>query len=253
MPEFLTLLPPDAARSLLLSNLGTLPDCSEMVDTASALGRVTTFDIFAPHPLPAFPRSTVDGFAVRARDTYGVSDSIPGYLALVGEVAMGTAPEIKLTGGECALIHTGGMLPQGSNAVVMLEYTQSVRPGEIEIQRSVADGENVIRVGEDVSENQLVIAKGVKLRPAEIGGLMALGIQEIRVAKKPRIGLISSGDEVIPPNQTPQPGQVRDINSYSLASLITQSGGQPVFYGIIADNFEMLKVKAAQALEECEM
>ena len=184
MPEFLTLLPPDDARSLMLSNLSANQADSETIPTVSALGRVTAGDIFAPHPLPAFPRSTVDGYAVRARDTYGASDSTPGYLTLIGEVPMGTAPDIRLSGGQSALIHTGGMLPQGANAVIMLEYTQSSRPAEIEIQRAVADGENVIRVGEDVSENQIVISSGTPLRPADIGGLMALGILELRVAKK---------------------------------------------------------------------
>ena len=253
MPEFLTLLPPDDARSLMLSNLSANQADSETIPTVSALGRVTAGDIFAPHPLPAFPRSTVDGYAVRARDTYGASDSTPGYLTLIGEVPMGTAPDIRLSGGQSALIHTGGMLPQGANAVIMLEYTQSSRPAEIEIQRAVADGENVIRVGEDVSENQIVISSGTPLRPAEIGGLMALGILELRVAKKNRVGLISSGDEVIPPEKTPQPGQVRDINSYTLASLITQAGGQPVFYGIVTDEFKLLQEQAFQALAECDL
>ena len=252
MPEFLTLLPPDDARTLLLSHLGDHQDNSEIIESASALGCVTAEDIFAPHPLPAFTRSTVDGYAVRARDTYGASDSIPGYLNLVGEVPMGGTPDMTLTNGQCVLIHTGGMLPQGANAVIMLEYTQTVRPGEIEIQRAVADGENLIRIGEDVSENQLVIAKGTRLRPAEIGGLMALGIQKLRVAKKVRVGLISSGDEVISPERTPQPGQVRDINSYTLATLVTQAGGEPVFYGIVPDKFDLLKEKAQQALAECE-
>ena len=253
MPEFLTLLPPDDARAMLLSSMSANPGDSETIQSALGLGRVTAVDIYAPHPLPAFPRSTVDGYAVRARDTFGASDSIPGYLAVIGEVPMGAAPDMQITGGQCMLIHTGGMIPEGANAVVMLEYTQTSRPGEIEIQRAVADGENVIRVGEDVSENQLVIPSGRQLRPAEIGGLMALGIGELRVARLPRVGLISSGDEVIPPEKTPQPGQVRDINSYSLASLIVQTGGQPVFYGIVSDQFETLRLLAARALAECDL
>jgi len=176
MPEFLTLLPPDQARALLFSNLGSSRPASQKVETVSALGRVTSEDVIAPHPLPAFPRSTVDGYAVRARDSFGASDSLPGYLALIGEVPMGAAPTLTLLPGQCALIHTGGMLPPGADAVIMLEYTQDARPAEIEIQRAVADGENVIRTGEDVATGQVVISKGVRLRPAEIGGLMALGL-----------------------------------------------------------------------------
>src|SRR5512133_21712 len=178
MPEFLPLLPPGEARSQLLSYL--LPDerriDSEEIEVAASLGRVLAEDILAPHPLPDFQRSTVDGYAVRANDTHGASDSLPAYLMLVGEVPMGDAPAFELGAGQCALIHTGGMLPPSADAVVMLEYTQSAQKNEIEIFRAVADGENLIRVGEDVAQGQLVLAKGSVMRPAEIGGLMAVGI-----------------------------------------------------------------------------
>ena len=267
MPEFLTLLPPDQARETMLSHLANPVIDSESVDVARALGRFTTADIFAPHPLPDFPRTTVDGYAVRARDTFGASDSLPAYLNMIGEVPMGDSPSFELGAGQCALIHTGGMLPTGADAVVMIEYTQMVgagspRPGrdaeratpaEIEIFKSVADGENVIRVGEDVAQEQLVIPKGTHLRPAEIGGLMALGITSIGVARKPRVGLISTGDEVIDPSQTPRPGQVRDINSYTLGALVEKSGGEAVRYGIFSDQFQALKEAAARALSGCDM
>src|ERR1043165_4622011 len=217
MPEFLTLLPPDEARALLLSHVvrdQSLSD-SELIAVPSALGRVLAEDIVAPHPLPDFQRSTVDGYAVRARDTHGASDSLPAYLTLVEEVPMGDAPTFEIGAGQCALIHTGGMLPNGADAVVMLEYTQSTRRGgsrsaptnedEIEIFRAVADGENVIRIGEDVTQGQVIQVKGSLLRPAEIGGLMALGITRVNVVRKIRVGLISTGDEVIDPTQLPRP------------------------------------------------
>src|SRR6266508_1267830 len=198
MPEFLTLLPPDEARSLLLSDLlrnQPIPD-SELIDVPSSLGRILAEDISAPHPLPDFQRSTVDGYAVRAGDTHGASDSLPAYLNLIGEVPMGDAPAFEIGAGQCALIHTGGMLPNGTDAVVMLEYTQSVQENEIEIFRAVAEGENVIRVGEDVAQGQVIQAKGSLMRPAEIGGLMALGIVKVKVVRKILVGLISTGDEV---------------------------------------------------------
>jgi molybdopterin molybdotransferase len=268
MPEFLTLLPPDAAREKLLSHLpvpepvSSSQGASELIDVASSLGRVTAEDIRAPQPLPDFRRSTVDGFAVRAKDTYGASDSLPAYLTLAGEVPMGDAPKSALEPGQCMTIHTGGMLPKGADAVVMLEYTQQTKPSEgsetfgrldeIEILRAVAEGENVIAIGEDVSQGQVVQPKGSLMRPAEIGGLMALGITQLRVSKKVHVGLISSGDEVIPPDQAPRPGQVRDVNSYTLGALVTQSGGEPVLYGIVGDTFAALKTTAARALSECE-
>ena len=272
MPEFLTLLPPDDARTLLLSHLSAPKVASESIDVASSLGRITADDILAPHPLPDFQRTTVDGYAVRARDTFGATDSLPAYLTLIGEVPMGDTPAFELSTGQCALIHTGGMLPKGADAVVMLEYTQTVRRGdlyghpllgaglrpapnrnEIEIFKSVADGENLIRIGEDVAQGQLVLPKGSFMRPAEIGGLMALGLTSVRVARKICAGLISTGDEVIEPKQSPRPGQIRDVNSYTLAALVEKSGADAKRYGIFSDQFEVLKEAAAHALSECDM
>lgn len=251
MPEFLTLLPPDSAREKLLAELTPLNQAS-VIETSTALGRVTAEDVLAPHPLPEFPRSTVDGYAVRARDTFGASDSLPGYLKLAGEVPMGAAPSFALRPGECALIHTGGMLPAGADAVIMLEYTQQAGD-EIEILRAVADGENLIRVGEDVQRGQVVLRRGTLLRPAEIGGLMALGITNLRVVREVKVGLISSGDEVIPAEQSPAPGQVRDINAHTLAALIRRLGGESVFYGIIPDDFYALQTTAQNALAKCDV
>jgi molybdopterin molybdotransferase len=255
MPEFLTLLPPDEARALLLAHLlrdQPVTD-SELIDVPATLGRVLAEDIRAPHPLPDFQRSTVDGYAVRAGDTHGASDSLPAYLNLTGEVPMGDAPAFEIEAGQCALIHTGGMLPNGADAVVMLEYTQSAQKNEIEIFRAVADGENIIRVGEDVAQGQVIQPRGSRLRPAEIGGLMALGIVQVRVVRKIQVGLISTGDEVIDPHQSPRPGQVRDVNSYTLGALVEKSGGAAKLYGIISDEFEVLKAAAAKALSECDV
>ena len=253
MPEFLTLLPPDEARELLLSHLPAPIVDSETIDVTSSLGRVLAEDIVAPHPLPEFQRTTVDGYAVRASDTFGASDSMPAYLTLIGEVPMGDAPAFELGAGQCALIHTGGMLPAGADAAVMLEYTQSAHENEIEIFHAVADGENVIRVGEDVAEGQIVQAKGSLMRPAEIGGLMALGIMRIKVVRKIMVGLISTGDEVVHPSQSPRPGQVRDVNSFTLAALVEKSGGTAKVYGIVPDSLDALTAAASQALSECKM
>ncbi|MEW5940380.1 MAG: gephyrin-like molybdotransferase Glp, partial [Chloroflexota bacterium] len=266
MPEFLTLLPPDEARALLLSHLATVGPDSESLDSSLALGRVTAEDILAPHPLPEFPRSTVDGYAVRASDTFGATESLPAYLNLIGEIPMGAPANLTLAPAQCALIHTGGMLPNGADAVVMLEYAQQTSQTsevskdlgglpaatEIEILRAVAVGENVIAVGEDVRQGQVVIPRGASLREAEIGGLMALGLTRVRVARKPRVGLISSGDEVIEPSQPAQPGQVRDVNAYTLSALVTRAGGEPLRYGIIPDDFAALQSAARTALVECD-
>ncbi len=260
MPEFLRLLPPDEARALLLSHLsGPITD-SESISTVSSLGRVTAEVIIAPHPLPEFPRSTMDGYAILARDTFGATKSLPAYLNLIDEVPMGDVPSFELQSGQCALIHTGGMLPDGADAVVMLEYTQTIHDGEqkehrdeIEIMRAVAEGENVIRVGEDVAGGTIVLPRGRMMRPAEIGGLMALGIVQLNVVRKIRVGLISSGDEVVYPSQQPRRGQVRDVNAYTLFSLVMKSGGEGVLYGIVPDDLSALKEMASRALTECDV
>jgi molybdopterin molybdotransferase len=272
LPEFLKLSNPSEALEKLLRLMQDRICGYEEIESSDALGRILAEDILSPHPLPEFQRSTVDGFAVRARDTYGVSETTPGYLMLVGEIPMGDAAEISINPGECAMIHTGGMLPAGTDAVIMLEFTQLIHRGktkpvenrdmtisvpqnensDIEITRTVAEGENVIHIGEDVSAGQVVLKAGKQLRPAEIGGCMALGITKLRVAKKPAIGIISSGDEVVSPYQSPRPGQVRDINSNTLAALVKQAGGNPILYGIVPDNLEEMKSVSKEALRECD-
>ncbi|GAB4545506.1 MAG: molybdopterin molybdotransferase MoeA [Anaerolineales bacterium] len=252
MPEFLTLLPPEQARERLLSHLPTREPDSETIETIRSLDRILAEDIAAPHSLPEFPRSTVDGYAVRAKDTYGASESLPAYLRLIGEAPMGAAPNFEIGAGQCALIHTGGMLPKGADAALMLEYSQPLGD-EIEAFKSIAEGENLIRVGEDVAAGQIVLRKGARIRPSEIGGLSALGMTNIRVSKKIKVSLISTGDEVIEPNQKTELGQVRDINSYTLAALVEKIGGEAIRCGIIKDNFEALLQAAEAALKNSDV
>ncbi|HMN62897.1 MAG TPA: molybdopterin-binding protein, partial [Anaerolinea sp.] len=253
MPEFLELLPPGEALARLWPHLGAPALLSEKLPTHQALGRVTAGETVSPEALPAFARSSVDGFAVRARDTFGASDSLPAYLSLAGEVPMGGEPQFSLEHGQAALIHTGGMLPQGADAVVMLEYTQPSRPGEVELLRAAAVGENVLHPGEDVSAGEVVVPTGRRLRPAEIGGLAALGILEMEVVRPPLVGILSTGDEVVPPEQAPLPGQVRDVNTTTLSALVQRSGGEARPYGILPDRFEALLCALENALEECQM
>ncbi|NQS90817.1 MAG: molybdopterin molybdenumtransferase MoeA [Chloroflexi bacterium] len=251
MPEFLSLISPEEALSLLFDKIHPITRV-EMTPTEQALGKVTGGDILSPQDLPDFRRSTVDGYAVQARDTHGASESLPAYLMWVGEVPMGDRPGFKVASQQCAEIHTGGMLPEGADAVVMIEDTQNLASAEIEIFRPAATGENIIEIGEDVSVGEIVIPRGTRLRPGEIGGLMALGITVIETVIPPKFGIISSGDEVIPPDQQPRPGQVRDVNSYTLGALIHDLGGEVVHYGIIPDSRQVLKKIIQKALRECD-
>lgn len=252
MPEFLNLKPPTEALAQLLENL-SIKIKPEKIEVSDSLGRVLDQPVVAGYPLPSFKRSTVDGFAVKAEDTYGASESLPAYLPHKGEVPMGAVPDFSLDKGWCATIHTGGMLPEGANAVIMIEHTQQARDGEIELLRSVAVGENVLQVGEDVDEGEIVVSAGTVIRPPEIGGMMALGVTEIMVASRPRVGIISSGDEVVPPHEEISPGEVRDVNSYTLQALVQQAGGEAILYGIAPDRREAMERIIRQAHEECDL
>lgn len=254
MPEFLRLQTPSEALARLLETLP--PEASlgsQDIPTAEALGRVLAVDIRAPHALPPFPRSSVDGYAVRAADTFGASASLPAYLSVAGEVLMGTLTTLALDRGRAALVHTGGMIPAGADAVVMVEDTQVARPDEIEVLKPTAPGQNVLQLGEDVQTGEIVLQRGARLRAQELGGLMALGFTRVDVVRRPRVAILSTGDEVVAPEADPLPGQVRDVNTTTLSALVEQGGGEPVFYGILPDQREALEAAARRAHAECDV
>lgn len=250
MPEFLKLIEPSIAREKLLSYIEPSQENIEVISTASAVGRVLVKDVRSKQDLPNFIRSTVDGYAVRSKDTHGASEAIPGYLRVMGEIKMGEKAGITIESGGAVVIHTGGMLPDGADSVVMVEYTQPTKSDEIEFYKSVSVSENVIQVGEDIKEGEVVLSAGKKLRASDIGGLMALGEFEIEVYKIPRVGIISTGDELITADDPYELGKVRDINSYTLASVLTSKGYLPRHYGIAKDKFDEVLSKARKGLAE---
>jgi len=252
MSEFFTVrTPPDALE--LLSRNFTPRVRTEQIPTVDALDRVLAQALASPQDLPEFPRSTVDGYAVNAADTYGASSSLPAFLTVVGEVAMGRLSDVQIGVGEAALVHTGGMIPAGANGVVMVENTQTVDAASIEVLRPVAEGENVIQIGEDIRTGDPILGPGRRLRPQDMGGLLALGITRVTVAVPPRVAIISSGDEVVAPDAPVSPGQVRDINSYTLAGLTRRAGGAPILYGIVPDDRAALEAAAARAHREADI
>ncbi len=240
--------PADALHTLL----ARLPkrEALEAVPTRDALDRVLAQDLCSPADLPSFRRSTMDGFAVRAADTFGATEGLPAYLDLVDEVFMGQAPTRALGSGECVRIATGGMLPDGADAVVMVEQTQEVGPTTVEAVRAVAPGENVVQVGEDVRTGDPILPRGHVLRPQDLGGLVAMGITTVAVARRLRVAIVSGGDELVDPEQTPGPGQIRDINSYTLAALVKRGGHEPVLAGVFPDEYSALETAAQNALAE---
>jgi molybdopterin molybdotransferase len=208
----------------------------ESVPLAAALHRVPAGPVLAPAALPGFDRSTVDGFAVRAADTFGASDGLPAYLDLLGAVRMGAAPDVAVRTGGCVAMPTGGVLPAGADAVVMVEYTAETMPGTIEVTRPVAAGAGVVRADEDVAAGAALVPGGRPLRSSELGLLAAAGVTAVTVHMRPRVAVVSTGDEVVPPETAVlAPGQVRDATASALAGLIADAGGTPVPVGIVPD------------------
>ena len=195
----------------------------------------------------------MDGYAVRARDTFGASVGAPQYLEIKGEVAMGAAPERGVGPGEVLRVPTGAMLPDGADAVVMIEYTAEHPDKTLEVRRAVAPGENVLTPGEDVRAGELLFEAGTRLRPQDIGLLAALGVTRLTVYQKPRVAILSSGDEIVPIDQRPRPGQVRDANAYLAAAQVQAWGGLPLIKGIIPDDFAALRAALAAALAEADL
>ena len=248
MPEMMQVLPPADALQILLDHLSVRVR-TEAIPTADALDRVLAESLVAPSSLPAFPRSTMDGYAVRAVDTFGATESLPAYLSLVGESPMGRAPQVPVGPAQAAVVYTGGMISPGADAVVMIERTQKLDAANLEVLRPVAPGENVINIGEDVKEGEPLLGPGHILRPQDLGGLMALGITRVIVAARPRVAIVSTGDEVVSPEAQPGPGQVRDVNTYSVAGLVARAGGLPLPQGIVGDDFDELLSAARTATE----
>ena len=249
MPELFNVLAPDDALETLTKRLSIRVE-PETVATHEALGRVTAAEILSPEDLPAFPRSTMDGYSVRAADTFGASESLPAYLELAGEVPMGRLPTVSLSIGMAAGAFTGGMLAEGADAVVMEEHTQRAGETTIEVLRPVAPGENVLMVGEDIRAGELVLPSGHLVRPQDVGGLTALGLTSLLVARRPRVSIVSTGDELVAPSETPGPGQIRDINTYTISALVEKHGGVAVPIGLAKDDYEEQRDLAARGLEQ---
>ena len=226
---------------------------TEEISLGQALERVLAESIIAREDLPSFTRSIVDGYAVRARDTFGASESLPLLFEIVGEVGMGETPSFELPGGKAARIATGGMLPSGADAVVMVEFTEELDQKSVAINRSVAPLENVVRPGDDFSAGQEALPLGRRLRPQEIGLLAGLGQSTILVKRQPKVAIISTGDEIVPIEKEPQPGELRDINSHSLSAMVENCGGVPLQLGLAPDQFPALREKCQEALDRADI
>jgi len=249
MPELFTVVSPDEAFERLRARLSPDPR-AEHVPLEHALGRTLARSIVAGESLPAFARSAMDGYAVRARETHGASEGSPIYLRLIGEVSMGVIPEMTLAPGTCMRIHTGAALPRGADAVVMVEETNLLDGGEVEVLSSVAVGEDVVQLGEDITAGTTALERGHRLRAVDIGALAALGITAVPVAPRPRVAVISTGDELVPPDVHPSPGEIRDVNGPLICAMLQGAGADARHCGIIEDDERHLFAAAAAALAD---
>jgi molybdopterin molybdotransferase len=242
-----------AAEAHALLDRAPAPLQSETVALAEAAGRVLAGDVLSPVDLPEFPRAVVDGFAVRARDTFGASANLPAYLRISGEVSMGKAASVPVLPGKAVRIATGGMVPDGADAVVMVEYTDAVGEDMVEISRPAAPGEGLVQAGDDVRRRDLLIGGGRRLRPQDIGALAGAGVTTLRVFRRARVAVIPSGDELVPPEQQPGPGQVRDINTLAVSAAVLDAGGAPHPYPIVRDDPDALAATVRDALEQTDL
>lgn len=238
------------AQQILLSHLQGLKTSARDISLTEAFDRVLAQAIISPEDLPGQARSTMDGFAVRATDTFGASESMPCYLNITGEVLMGTAPAGEVKKGCCYKIPTGGLLPEGADSVVMLEHTVPVDNTMIEIVKGVGSGTNLIQRGEDIAEGAQALPAGHLLRPQDIGLLAGLGITRVQVTEKVRVGILSTGDEIIAHSARPEPGQIRNINSLALAGMVQRAGGIYVDYGIVSDQKDVFLTAITRAVAE---
>ncbi|WP_031517954.1 gephyrin-like molybdotransferase Glp [Desulfofalx alkaliphila] len=246
--ELFNVLTVEQAKAVISENYKKMQ--LERVSLTDSLGRVLAADVLAREDVPGFDRSTMDGYAVKAKDTFGASESLPAYLDIGGQVLMGKEPRGELKIGQAWAIPTGGMLPPGADAVVMVEYTEELDEQTIGVTRPVAPGENVVRRGEDVQSGSVVFKAGHRIRPQDLGLLSAVGVTDVAVLPTVKVGIVSTGDEVVAPEKLPQPGQVRDINSYALYGQVKQGGGSAKLYGLVKDDFDSLKETLTAAMAE---
>ena len=243
---------PEEVRSLIRREFRPLPDRTELVPLAQALGRVLAEPVTAEEYVPDFDRSTVDGYACRAADTFGCSEAIPAILPLVGQVLMGEGADFELPRGACVYVPTGGAIPRGADCAVMLEYAEDYGDGTIGLMKPGAPGMNLIFRGDDVFPGKTILPAGRVLTAQDIGALAAVGRTMVPAVRKLKVGVISTGDELVPPDRTPGPGQVRDVNTPLLTAMLADFGAETVDYGIVKDDEALLREKMETAANACD-
>ncbi|NIO05459.1 MAG: molybdopterin molybdenumtransferase MoeA, partial [Proteobacteria bacterium] len=226
---------------------------AEAIALDASLYRILAEDIVSPIDLPPFNRSTVDGYALKAKDTFGASENNPTLLNLMGEVLMGASTDLVVSEGGTVAVPTGGIIPDGADAVMMLEFSEQVDERTIQVKKSLSPLENVIQRGEDVRKGENVIPSGHRIRPQDMGAMAAFGKSRVLVHRKPKVSIVSSGDEIVDIEEEPRLGEIRDVNHYSLSALVEMAGGIPLFTGIARDTMENLRSLCKKGLQASDM
>ena len=249
MSLFLEVVPVSEAVEVV-RRIAPPPGCEDAA-LEDALYRVLARDVSADIDIPGFDRSTVDGYAVTAADTTGASEAIPAMLQCLGRIGMGSTDAGSISPGSCRYVPTGGALPRGANAVVMIEHAELIGDDTL-VHRPVAPGENVVFRGEDFRAGEVVLERGRVLSPRDIGVAAAVGADRVSVVTPPVVGIISTGNELVPATGVPGPGEVRDANSYLAGAFVAERGCRPVYFGIVRDEREALKSAVSSALDRCD-
>jgi molybdopterin molybdotransferase len=226
---------------------------SEYVLTSEALNRVLAEDIVANVNIPAFDRAAMDGYAVLAEDTYGASQTNPAILRIIGKVDMGVPPSFKVSKREAATITTGAPMPAGADSVLMMEYTKKISDVEIEVYAAVTPGENVSRAGEDVKRGDIVLRSGMRLKPQDLGMLAALGFTDVSVVRKPKVAIVSTGNELVECGVSAEPGKIVNINRVILSALVEELGGTAIYLGIAGDSMDEITSQIKKGLAETDI
>lgn len=248
--ELLKVKTVDEMKTIIKEQFSQLTLEKEVVSINDGLGRVLAEDIVATMNVPHFDRSVVDGYAVKLTDVQGASAGIPGFLKIKGEVQMGKETRLTLNQGETVYVPTGGMVPGGTEAVVMVEYTEKLGDGDLAVYQNVGADENMMRIGDDIREGETAFVRGHFLRPQDIGVLSALGFLQVEVFRRPRLSIISTGDEIIRPGEKPEPGEIIDINTPALAAVARRLGADVVATSYASDDFAVIQDAVRDALDK---
>jgi len=243
----------DESKMLLKKRFSERCMSCETVPLEKSIDRILFADILSKEHVPGFDRSSVDGYAVMASDTFGCSESLPALLKNIGAVEMGEIPAFTITKGCCCYVPTGGAMPRGADAMVMIEYTETLPDGSIAVEKPSAPGAGIIYKGDDIKPGDIILKAGKRLLPKDIGALAAMGETALSVYKKPRIAVLSTGDELVLPDQAPSMGQIRDVNQSLLLAALVKTGAEPVGYGIIKDMKGKIKNAVAEAVDDYDM